>query len=149
MRCWNSNTKPMGLPAPSNDIPPASLPNLSSSVVVPEAQTDDTTDPKIATVDATTMTDSGPQPIVETSEKSTQADIATHSQTSHVPHKWCYQLSSLLPRHLHRQIGHRVSRPNTFPLKSTVGRHQNSYIDGQGTPSPDHAGCNPDRASPP
>ena len=70
----------MGLPAPSNDIPPASLPNLSSSVVVPEAQTDDTTDPKIATVDATTMTDSGPQPIVETSEKSTQTHRAPPPQ---------------------------------------------------------------------
>ena len=73
--------QPLSLPAPSNDGPPAPPQNPSSRAVDTETQTDDTTQPMVATVDAITMTNSVQPPVVETNEISTQADKSPRPET--------------------------------------------------------------------
>ena len=76
--------QPLSLLAPSNDAPLAPPQNPISRDVDTETQTYDTTHPVVAIVDATIMTDSVQPPVIETREKSTQADRAPCPQTSHV-----------------------------------------------------------------
>ena len=69
---------PLILPAPSDVVSPATLPNPSPSAEGTDAHKDDTAHPRVATVDASTMTN-----LVQASEPSSRADISLHPQTSH------------------------------------------------------------------
>ena len=48
----------LSLPAPSNVVSPTPLPNLSMTAIITEAHNDDTAHPRVATVYASTMTNS-------------------------------------------------------------------------------------------
>ena len=76
----HQDQQPLRLPPPSNDGSPAPLPNPS---VGTEAPTEDTTHPRVAMVDASTMKDSVQQPVIETSETSSLADRAPRPQARH------------------------------------------------------------------
>ena len=60
---------PLSLPAPTNDALPTSSPKPSLSATVPKAHNDDPAHPKVATTEASTMTDS-----VQTTEAESPAE---------------------------------------------------------------------------
>ena len=69
---------PFSLPATTNDASPAPPPNPSLSVTITEAHNGDPAHSRVATVDASTMTDS-----IQTTEASSPAERQPRPQTSH------------------------------------------------------------------